>query len=91
VFLTEPLLRSTHYELDVHQQIPPYPCDVVEEVERVKGAVPHWLPGTNPDLLNFSKKYGVPVEATRDGAATMYPEYLPKLKRLVQGASQAAK
>jgi len=88
VFLTEPLVRSTHYELDVHQQIPPYPCDVVEEVERAKGAVPHWLPGTNPDLRNFSKKYGVPFEATRDGAATMYPEYLPKLRKLVQGAGK---
>jgi glyoxylase-like metal-dependent hydrolase (beta-lactamase superfamily II) len=88
VFLTEPLVRSMHYELDLHQQIPPYPCDVVEEVERTKGAIPHWLPGANPDLEEFSRKHGIPFQATRDGAATMYPEYQARLKELGQAATK---
>jgi hypothetical protein len=79
VYLTEPLLRSTDYELDVHQQIPPYPCEVVREVERGKGVVPNILPGKNQFLHEFADHWGVPFEATRGGAATMYPEYRKKL------------
>ena len=38
--------RSEHgYRLNVNQQIPPYPCTVVTEVDRPKGVVPHYLPG----------------------------------------------
>lgn len=81
VYLTEPFIRSTDYELDLHQQNPPYPCEVVQEVERPKGAVPHHLPGTNTFLSEFSTKHGVPAQAAMGGAETMYPEYQKKLKR----------
>jgi hypothetical protein len=80
VNLTEPFVRSTDYELDLHQQIPPYPCEVVREVERGKGVVPHHLPGTNMFLQEYGQRYGVPYEATRGGAETMYPEYRKKMK-----------
>src|ERR1019366_6376823 len=40
VYLAEPFIRTTDYELDLHQQIPPYPCEVVNEVPRAKGTVP---------------------------------------------------
>ena len=80
VYLSEPFVRSTDYELDVHQQIPPYPCEVVREVERPKGVVPHLLPGNNEMVKEFAGRYGVPYEATRGGAATMYPEYRKKLE-----------
>jgi hypothetical protein len=79
VYLTEPFIRSTDYELDDHQLIPPYPCDVVEEVDRAKGVVPSFLPGANPSLEDFAAKYNLPFEATRGGAETMYPEYRKKL------------
>jgi hypothetical protein len=46
VYLTEPFIRSTDYELNVNQQIPPYPCCVVQEIDRA-GLVPHYLPRTN--------------------------------------------
>jgi glyoxylase-like metal-dependent hydrolase (beta-lactamase superfamily II) len=74
VYLTEPFIRTTDYQLDLHQQVPPYPCNVVQEVDRPTGAIPHLLPGTNPFLTEFSAKHGIPVEATRGGAATMYPD-----------------
>lgn len=83
VYLTEPFVRSTDYELDLHQHVPPYPCEVVNEVERKKGIVPNHYPGTNTFLKEFSERYGVPFEATRGGAETMYPEYRKK----VQGAT----
>ena len=80
VYLTEPFIRSTDYQLDLHQQNPPYPCEVVQEVERPKGAVPHHLPGTNTFLGEFPSKHGLPAQAAMGGAETMYPEYRKKLK-----------
>lgn len=79
VYLTEPFIRTTDYELDAHQQNPPYPCGVVEELDRPTGVVPHHLPGTNPYLTEFANRHGLPVEATRGGAETMYPDYRSKL------------
>jgi hypothetical protein len=81
VYLTEPFIRTTDYELDLHQQIPPYPCGVVEEIDRPAGIVPHHLPGTNKFVYDFAPKYGVPPEAARGGAETMYPEYKLKVTR----------
>lgn len=75
VYLTEPLVRSTEYRLDLHQRVPPYPCTVVTEVVRPEGYVPHHLPGTNTQINSFSDNYGLPRSLYADGAATMYPEY----------------
>jgi hypothetical protein len=54
---------------------------VVEEVDRPAGVVPHHLPGTNKFVFEFGKKYGVPAEAARGGAETMYPEYRLKIEK----------
>jgi len=40
------------------------------------------LPGTNPYLEEFGRRYGVPIEATRGGAETMYPEYQQKVQKM---------
>jgi hypothetical protein len=80
VYLTEPFIRTTDYELDLHQLVAPYPCGVVEEVDRPKGYVPSWMPGTNPDLEEFANRYDLPYEATRGGAQTMYPDYRLKMR-----------
>lgn len=82
VYLTEPLLRSTDYELNVNQQIPPYPCGVVQEVDRDAHKVPHYLPGTNPYTTEYAVREQLPLEATRGGAETMYPEFARKMKTL---------
>ena len=79
VYLTEPFVRTTNFQEDKRQQIAPYPCGVVVEVERPLGAVPHHLPGTNAFLREFSDRFGVPYDATRGGAETMYPEYMQKV------------
>src|SRR3989454_5518394 len=81
VYLTEPFIRTTDYELDLHQQNPPYPGEVVEEIDRPNGAVPHRLPVATEDLFitDFAKRCGIPVEAAKGGAETMYPEYRSKL------------
>jgi hypothetical protein len=79
VYLTEPFIRTTNWVADPRQNIAPYPCESVTEVVRPAGVVPHHLPGTNTFLGEFPAKYGLPAEATRGGAETMYPEYRQKI------------
>jgi hypothetical protein len=82
VYLTEPFVRTTDYELALGQNVAPYPCGIVQEIDRPAGEIPHYLPGTNPYTTEFATNYGIPVEATRGGAQTMYPEFMQKLKTL---------
>ena len=81
VYLTEPLIRSTEYRLNLAQQVPPYPCTIVTEVVRPEGYVPNWLPGKNDQIYSFSDYYGLPRSLYFDGAETLYPEYRQKLER----------
>jgi hypothetical protein len=82
VYLTEPLVRTSDYELVLNQNIPPYPCGVVQEVDRPAGEIPHFLPGTNPYMREFAIRHGLPLEATRGGAETMYPDFMQKMRNL---------
>jgi hypothetical protein len=86
-YLTEPFLRTTDFTMDPDQQIAPYPCEAVVEVQHPFGSVPHHLPKTNPFLNEFSNRFKIPFEATRGGAETMYPEYMQKLKKASAEAS----
>ena len=79
VFLTEPLVRSDNWYLDPGQHIGIFGCEYAAEVPRPAGTVPHHLPGTNPNLNEFATWYGLPFEATRGGAETLYPEYRSKI------------
>lgn len=90
VYLTEPFVRTTDYELDVKQNMPPYPCGVVQEIDRPKGQVPHYLPGSNPFLSEFAVRHHLPLDATRGGAETMYPDFLQKLRTMKPATAPAA-
>jgi hypothetical protein len=79
VFLTEPLVRSQSWYLDPGQRMGSNPCEYAIEVPVGDNAVPHHLPGTNPWLREFAEFYGLPVDAARGGAETMYPEYRSKM------------
>ena len=79
VFLSEPLVRSDNWYLDPGQHIGIFGCEYAAEVPRPAGTVPHHLPGTNPNLNEFANWYGLPFEATRGGAETLYPEYRSKI------------
>jgi len=79
VFLTEPLVRSDNWYLDPGQHIGIFGCEPAAEVPKPEGTVPHHLPGTNPNLREFANWYGLPFEATRGGAETLYPEYRSKI------------
>ena len=86
MYLTEPFIRTTDWVADPRQLIAPYPCESVMEVVRPAGVVPHHLPGTNTFLASFRRSIGVPPEAARGGAETMYPEYKLKLKQMMSAS-----
>jgi hypothetical protein len=88
VYLTEPLVRSTEYRLDVNQRVPPYPCTIVTEVVVPEGYVPHFLPGQNDQIYSFSDAYELPRTLYFDGAETMYPEYRDKLRNAANTAAR---
>jgi hypothetical protein len=84
VYLTEPLIKSENFVLNMNVQPAVYQnwlsCQPDEEIAgRPSGYVPHYLPGTNTDVQEFAAKYKLPFEATRGGADTMYPDYQQKL------------
>lgn len=80
VYLDEPYIRSISYRREPHKELQIFPCTVA--VENISPDVPHFLPGQNPYLNEFAQELGLPLEAARGGAETMYPEYRKKLKNL---------
>jgi hypothetical protein len=87
VYLTEPLVRSETLMLN-HDATPAtfqthLSCSTDAEIPGwAKGYHPHRLPGENPYLQEFARKYDIPFEATRGGAEGMYPEYREKLRQM---------
>jgi hypothetical protein len=81
VMLTEPLVRSQNWVLDPGQVTNQVYCEYANEVPAPPGTVPHFLPGKNEFLTEVADWYGLPREATRGGAETLYPEYRPKMSK----------
>jgi hypothetical protein len=83
VFLTEPYVRAQTFRLTLAEgQNWLYPCEsVVEIANQPRGRVPHYLPGENPFVEEFGKKYGIPTQVVLGGAETMYPDVQKKLKK----------
>jgi hypothetical protein len=76
-FILNPNVAPSAYQTHVT-------CQPDEEIaSRAPDYVPHHLPGKEPDLDEFGKKYGIPFEANMGGAATMYPEYIARIKQLL--------
>jgi cyclase len=89
VYLTEPLIKSQNFEMNLHGENAQwvYHCrSVVEISNRRKDEVPNYLPGQNPFLTEFPNRYKLPPEAALGGAETMYPEYRNNMKRSEKGA-----
>ena len=59
----------------------PYPCEPVVEIVREPGAVPHYLPGTEPvHRTSSASTTTCRRAATRGGAATALPEFAESLR-----------
>ena len=80
IYFEEPFIRNASFQFDPATRVLPEPCEPQVEIPRKEGDVPHYLPGANPFLDEVSKLYGIPLEAVRGGAATMYPEYRKRIK-----------
>jgi hypothetical protein len=80
-FLTEPLVRTQTWVFDPTQQLSRDICETVAEVPKAADYVPNHLPGTNPFLHEVADWYGLPYDAVRGGAETLYPEYRKKMGR----------
>jgi hypothetical protein len=82
-FLAEPLVKSEDLTLNPSPNFNPFwPCEYIEEGERPRGQVPHYLPGENPWVAEYAATHNLPQEATLGGPEQMYPEYRARLKTL---------
>lgn len=81
-YLTEPFVRTQIFRLAIGEGMNwLYPCEsVIEIAGRARDKVPNYLPGENPFVSEFARKYHLPVDAALGGAETMYPEYQLKMK-----------
>lgn len=83
VYLTEPWIGTLDFvnrpgEVDLN----PYGCEAIDEVDYPRGTVPSRMPGTNTFVKEFPARWGIPPDAARGGAETMYPEYIAKMKTM---------
>jgi len=88
-YLTEPFVRSATYMRAPTLQLPPYPCQPEEYQPGATYKVPNYLPGDNPYLTESPFKYKTPLEGTRGGAETLYPEWRPHGMTLTPPAAQS--
>jgi len=88
VYLEEILARTTDFQLNPGQNVGPPGTgfEIVDEIASwPKGFVPHWPFGTQH--TEFAETLGVPYEATQGYKEAMYPEYLPKLRKMMSDAA----
>lgn len=88
IYLAEPLIKSEEFNLVPNPGtfVPFWPCEYVEESERVQGIVPHFLHGENPYPAEYAAQHDLPQEATLGGPETMYPEFRAKMKSLLKAS-----
>ena len=75
-YLSEPLIKTSGFQLANNDNLAPYPCQSVEEVDRPNGVVPSYLPGKNPYQEEFAKRYNLPLKGVLGGAETALPEFV---------------
>jgi glyoxylase-like metal-dependent hydrolase (beta-lactamase superfamily II) len=89
IYLDEPFVQSTTYVVDTTGTTATEVCNgsaFAENGGTDRHHVPHFLPGQNTALTDWLKvENWVPVEPTRGGVKTLYPEY----KGTLNGAAKA--
>ena len=84
VYLDEILARTTDFQLNPGQNVgaPGFGFEIADEIASwPEGYVPHWPLGTKQ--TEFADTLGIPYEASQGFKEAMYPEYLPKLRKLM--------
>ena len=81
VYLTEPYIRSQEFvEMERNNTNWLYNCEYAMELPKDKNEVPHYLPGQNPWIGEFSAKHAMPEAGVRGGAETLLPDWRPGAK-----------
>lgn len=83
IYLEEPFVRTSTFQRNSNtRENQPNPVEVAEEVPGLRqGDVPHYpLGSTHPQYADDNR---IPFEATLGGKETLYPEYVEKLKTLM--------
>ncbi len=79
IYQDEPYVESTTYTIDLTSNVAMETCNgssFAENGGTDRHHVPHFLPGQNTALTEWLKKDDwIPVEPTRGGVKTIYPEY----------------
>jgi hypothetical protein len=91
MYLTEPLIHTFDFAYAPRQSLTPYPCEPFDVSDLPRGVIPSHASGVNPFLDEFPARTGIPPEATRGGAETMYPEYIAKMKTMTKLPRPTAK
>jgi hypothetical protein len=84
VYLDEILARTTDFQLNPGQNVgaPGFGFEIADEIASwPEGYVPHWPLGTKQ--TEFAETLGIPYEASQGFKEAMYPEYLPKLRKMM--------
>jgi hypothetical protein len=84
VYLDEILARTTDFQLNPGQNVgtPGFGFEIADEIASwPEGYVPHWPLGTKQ--TEFAQTLGIPYEASQGFKEAMYPEYLPKLRKMM--------
>src|SRR5262249_32756888 len=91
IYQDEPYVQSTTYVYDTTSTVATETCNgssFAENGGTDRHHVPHFLPGQNTALTEWLKNEDwVPVEPTRGGVKTIYPEYRSTLNGSANAAS----
>jgi cyclase len=91
IYQDEPYVESTTYTIELTSNVAMETCNgssFAENGGTDRHHVPHFLPGQNTALTEWLKKDDwIPVEPTRGGAKTIYPEYRSTLDGSVTAAA----
>jgi len=91
IYMEEPYVESTTYTIDLTSNVAMETCNGTAFAENGgtdRHHVPHFLPGQNTALTEWLKKDDwIPVEPTRGGAVTLYPEYHASMNGPSNGAT----
>ncbi|MGD0962846.1 MAG: hypothetical protein ABSA57_02970 [Candidatus Acidiferrales bacterium] len=82
VYLTEPLIRTSDFVLDLGRHLRTTSCIPNVDIPHPEGYVAYHVLGENHWLSEVASRWGIPVEAVRGGAETTYPEYQERLAKL---------
>ena len=75
-YLTEPLIHTTNYTLNLYKDVGPWLCEYANELGKDQGYVPKNFYWKNPYPEEFSNTFGFSLETTSGGAEQMYPDFI---------------